>query len=512
MGVPENLKFSKGNLQHNQISNRIIIVIIVSAGLLKLLTLGQYPLMDTTESRYAECGRLMAATGDWVTPRYPENEPYWGKPPLSFWLTAALMKLFGVSEFSSRLSPFLSAAAVALITFIFARKFAGFRAGLFAAAVLATTAVFNVMSAVVSTDMALTAAISLAMAAFHCATSSEKRLHSRLWGYVFFAGLGLGLLAKGPLGIVIPFIPIVLWTFITGESRKVLTRIPWLTGPLVMLAIALPWYLHMEQDNKGYLKYFLIGEHIYKYLQPAWSGDLYGNPHREPLGTIWLFFLADTLPWLPMLLAAAHIYFKKGVRPAAIAANPFVLYLVLWTLTPMLFFTLCRNIQMTYILYGMPAFAILTAMAVAAFNGKEQEPAGRRIFGTVPLVITAALVPLGTTAASFLVMPKIAYENSQKPVIDFLYGQEKGDFQIFYIRDRVPFSASFYTRGKARKITGTKKELAEAFAEPGTVYFVARKDNDYAKKFLEMPDKLLFVKEICNQRIFKRLEPQDAAR
>src|SRR6478735_10012240 len=69
----------------------------------RLIGMAEAPLMDTTEARYGEISRKMAELNDWVTPWFDYGVPYWGKPPLSFWVTAISFKLFGVNEFSARL-------------------------------------------------------------------------------------------------------------------------------------------------------------------------------------------------------------------------------------------------------------------------------------------------------------------------------------------------------------------------------------------------------------------------
>ena len=55
---------------------------------LRLLTLGLYPLTDPTEARYAEMARKMLDTGNWLTPMFDVGVPFWGKPPLAFWMSA----------------------------------------------------------------------------------------------------------------------------------------------------------------------------------------------------------------------------------------------------------------------------------------------------------------------------------------------------------------------------------------------------------------------------------------
>lgn len=70
------------------------------------------PVKDTTEARYAEIARKMLETGDWITPQFEYGVPFWGKPPLHTWLSAAGMGAFGVNEFAARLPIFALACAL----------------------------------------------------------------------------------------------------------------------------------------------------------------------------------------------------------------------------------------------------------------------------------------------------------------------------------------------------------------------------------------------------------------
>ena len=83
--------------------------------MLRLLTLGSYPLTDTTEARYAEVARKMAELGNWVTPLYDYGVPFWAKPPLTTWLSAISLQMFGVNEFAARLPYFLLAVFIACL-------------------------------------------------------------------------------------------------------------------------------------------------------------------------------------------------------------------------------------------------------------------------------------------------------------------------------------------------------------------------------------------------------------
>lgn len=88
-------------------NERTLLWILISILLLRLLGLGAYPLMDTSEARYAEMARKMVELNDWITPMFDYGVPFWGKPPLSFWTQAASMKLFGINEFAARFPAWL---------------------------------------------------------------------------------------------------------------------------------------------------------------------------------------------------------------------------------------------------------------------------------------------------------------------------------------------------------------------------------------------------------------------
>src|SRR4029079_9879750 len=209
------------------------------------------------------------------------------------------------------------------------------------------------------TDPALVFATTLSMAGFWEALHGRESTR-RAAGLVFFFGLAAGLLAKGPVGVVLTLLPVGAWTLWTGSWRAVAMRLPWLMGTLLMLALAVPWYWAAERASPGFLDYFLVGEHWKRFVEPGWRGDLYGQAHARPRGTIWLFWIAAALPWSPLAigwLARALATLSHSAR--RLVRDPWCSYLLLWTLAPMLFFTVSGNVLVTYVLPGMPAFALL---------------------------------------------------------------------------------------------------------------------------------------------------------
>ena len=173
--------------------------------------------------------------------------------------------------------------------------------------------------------------------------------------YLMFAGLGLGLLAKGPLTLVLMGTPAFVWIVLYKQWGRVL-RLPWISGMVLMLGISVPWYVAAEMKTPGFMEYFFVGEHWSRYVVSNWAGDLYGSAHAKPYGTIWLQLGLALLPWaffLPLLIR------KRESMPR------FEAYLWLWALATPVFFTFAGNILWTYLLPALPAWALLLSSRIS---------------------------------------------------------------------------------------------------------------------------------------------------
>src|SRR5690606_21406355 len=101
------------------------------------------------------------------------------------------------------------------------------------------------------------------------------------WRYGFFIGMSIGLLAKGPLALVLIGGASLAWALWAPEGRKALKAQPWSAGLALMLAISLPWYVAAELKTPGFLRYFLVGEHFLRFVDAGWTGDRYGTAHAR---------------------------------------------------------------------------------------------------------------------------------------------------------------------------------------------------------------------------------------
>jgi 4-amino-4-deoxy-L-arabinose transferase-like glycosyltransferase len=413
-------------------------LLIVFIGLLitRLLSLGAYPLVDSTEARYAEMARKMLETGNWVTPLFDYGVPFWGKPPLSFWASAATMGLFGVNEFAARLAPFLCSLLVIALFWAWPRPEKANRDLPLGAAIVFLSSVAGfIATGAVMTDMFMTLATTLSMVAFWQSINQPIGASKSYWRWLFFVGLGIGLLAKGPVAPVLTLLAIGLWVFWQRAWLVTWQRLPWLYGSLLTLAIAVPWYVIAEMRTPGFLQYFIIGEHWQRYVNSGWKGDLYGTSHAEPHGAIWLYGFAVALPWsLIVVLAALRNSIKaKQIWPKVSSE---VAYLLCWIAAPLLFFTLAGNILPVYALPAIPAFALFASYLLLPKQLQHKKLAWS--------VWSAAwLLPLFAVWVLAAHLDRLE-QRSQRT----LMRANTSALPVVYIYKR-PYSASFYSSGQA---------------------------------------------------------------
>ena len=136
--------------------------------------LGRLPLLEPDEGRNAEVGREMLVSGDWITPHY-NGFAYLDKPAVFFWMVAASLKTFGVSEGAARLPSALMAVATMLLVWFLARRMFGDSAGLRAGLVFAACPLALVLAREVIFDMTLTFLVTVAMVAFWLAEERDFR-------------------------------------------------------------------------------------------------------------------------------------------------------------------------------------------------------------------------------------------------------------------------------------------------------------------------------------------------
>lgn len=314
-------------------------------------------LFHPDEGRYAEIPREMVASADWLTPRL-NGIKYFEKPPLQYWATAAAYRVFGEAQWTSRLWTALSGFLAVLLTYAAGLRLSGPDAGLYAALLLVSSAGFVLGGHYNTLDMGLTFFLTLALVAFLFAQRDHQTRRGRaLWMHVAWAAAAGAVLSKGLVGAVLPAGGLVAYTLLTRDFA-VWRRLNPVTGVLLFLALAAPWFVQVSLANPEFPRYFFIHEHFQRFLTTAHYRD-------QP----WWFFLPvlvlGLLPWTTLVPGALAQAWRSESDGSGFRARRFLLAYAGFIL---LFFSASSSKLEAYVLPMLPAIALLLGERVAALQ------------------------------------------------------------------------------------------------------------------------------------------------
>lgn len=346
--------------------------------------LGAAALFDPDEGRNAEKAREILLLHDWITP-HQNFVPVLDKPIAYYWLVAASYRAFGVSEWSARLPSVLAAASCVALIFFFARRFFGFWEGLWGSLILVTSLEFYLLARIVIFDMTLTFFTTLALFAFFYALREPKgRRRTGLLALMYLSSAA-ATLVKGPIGVVLPGL-VAFAYLLASRQLRLLRELGLPFGIPLFFAVVAPWYIEVERFNPGYLRYFLWEENFIRYLTPHFN-------RTEG----WYYFLVvlavGFLPWTLCIPGAIREAWR-GRR------DDTVLFLLLWALLPLLFFSFSKAKLPHYILPMFPPLALLTGIHL-----ESKRPHGSHSAGASPLVL--GCLGLCSVVACFMVAAEV---------------------------------------------------------------------------------------------------------
>lgn len=461
--------------EYNKINWVAISVLLLLA--FRLYLNGAIPLMDKTEARYAEISRLMVETNEWITLQIDYGVPFWAKPPLSTWLSALSFNFFGINEFSARLPYFLLSVLMALMIGKYAKK-----QGLsfwFPAFILFTIPEFFLHAGVVSTDVALAFSVTLTMLSFWETISGNKHWY---WKYLFFVGIGLGLIAKGPIMLILTLPPLFLWIWFNKYFKRAKTLFPWITGIFIIIFIAFPWYYLAEKQSPGFIDYFIVREHFKRFLDSSWIGDKYGFPKSQPIGMIWGFLFLLALPWIQVVIG------KILKKRFSLFKNRWTSFLIFWLLWTPLFFTISKSLIHPYIMPVMVPLALLVVYWWRDLKYKK------------PAIVFALILPilaLGVYSYAHATNKLEFYANSDKGFVE----KAHNEIPIFHLYAK-SYSGEFYSKGRMKI-----KQLNEIedYVHNEQSFEILIKNRDISKIPIDILNKLKTIK-MTNKKTFYRFQ------
>ena len=342
--------------------------------------LGSFGLIGADEPRYAQVAREMLARHDWVTPVLG-GKPWLEKPPFYYWQAMLAYTVFGVSDWAARLPSAIDATLMAIAVYFFLRRF---RPGLHLDGALMTASAAGVigLARAASTDMPLTAMFTIALLAWYAWYESSSGGYL-IAGYVC---LGLATLAKGPVAPFLAAAIVAIFAVVKGDYR-LLARTLWIRGFLLFCLVTLPWFVAVQIKNPEFFRVFILEHNLVRF-----GTNLYH--HRQPL---WYFVpvtLLALIPWT--VLACVPVYdslrawwTERKILQSEDALNVF---LVIWLIVPVVFFSISQSKLPGYILPAAPAGTLLAVEYVRRRTAADERP-GALVVILHSIVAAVSMVP-----------------------------------------------------------------------------------------------------------------------
>ena len=384
----------------------LLLALLALSGLLFFLGLGDMGLTDRDEGRNAEAGREMFESGDRLTPTF-NGDLRVTKPVFIYWLMDQSYHVFGVNEFAARFPSALFGVGLILIHYLFLVHQRDRTVALFGGLMLLLNLEILGLGRMALTDSVLIFFTTASLYGFWLGLHGTGGV--RRWIWMFYIGMALATLTKGPVGLAVPLIAAAL--YLTWTRRWPLywqNGVP-LAGTALLILLAGPWYAAM----------FLIHGDAYAAPAKAHTIGRFLNPMEGHQGTIFFYFpvlLLGFFPWsallpVPLYRALKDWYLARRARtqPDPTGTSELELFAALWLVGTFVFFTASATRLPHYIGPLFPAAALLT---VSYWSRCLQDSTTRGVRGSIHfmmgvgylLAIGCACLPtLYTTYASKMV-------------------------------------------------------------------------------------------------------------
>jgi hypothetical protein len=351
-----------------------LLLLLILPGLLLYPCLSFY-LFEPDEGRYAEIPREMLQRGEWVVP-YLQDEPYFDKPPLLYWLVMGCYALFGVHDWAARLVPALAVHLAVLATYLIGRRGLGERGAFRGALVLTLTPGLLGVGRLLTMDGLLTLWVTLGLLCGFEAVRTGRLL--RGWWLAAALACGLGLLTKGPVAMVLVLPPLWLHLRLTHTA----TPVSWRDRAAflaVAIGVGLPWYAALGVAHPEFARHFLWEHNVVRFLQPF--------DHLEPVWYYLPLLALGLMPATPLVLPLLH-YLGTGEPTAAQSRTPALGFALVAGLWCVLFFSLSGCKLPTYVLPALPFLALALGHFLA--HGGWRDAVSVRVLAGVGLALQLA--------------------------------------------------------------------------------------------------------------------------
>jgi Dolichyl-phosphate-mannose-protein mannosyltransferase len=333
------LEFSRSAIFH-------VILLIALCGVLYFPFLGSVPFFDKGEPREALAVQDIVQRGEWLVPlKRATDIP--SKPPLFHWSAASVARVTGsLNEATIRFPSALYATLGVLLIYWLGRKIFDAKTALLGAAILATMMIYQDQALSARVDMTLCFFVTLNLVLFY--SLYRGFLTNPIWFYVFYALVGVGTLAKGPLGLVLP--ALVAGSFLIMQRKwDWFKKFCFHPGVILAFVLAIGWYvIAVTRGGEGFFNRQILQENLGRFVG--------GSGHSHPIYYYIPYLFSQSLPWSLFLPLVLWDVFKAPIRP-----DDDRLFLKLWFLVMFVFFSISVGKRPVYLLPLFPALSLLLA-------------------------------------------------------------------------------------------------------------------------------------------------------
>ncbi len=315
-------------------------------------------LVGADEPRYAQIAREMLTRHDYVTPVL-WGHPWLEKPALYYWRAMFAFLEFGVHDWSARLPSASFAFILVALIYLHLRRF---RPGsqLDAALITASCAGIIGFARGASTDMQLAAPFCIGMLGWYAWYETDRKF----WLFDLYFFVGVATLAKGPVAPAMALLIIFSFAALRREW-SLLRRTIWFPGVVLYFAMVLPWYIAVQRRNPDFLRIFFLEHNLERFATNRYM-------HEHPIWYYIPIMLLALMPWSVIAMRALADAVQQSIAEWRARrtkhhyvghsrwGDAFPEFLVLWTLFPIVIFSLSHSKLPGYILPSVPPLTILT--------------------------------------------------------------------------------------------------------------------------------------------------------
>jgi 4-amino-4-deoxy-L-arabinose transferase-like glycosyltransferase len=354
-------------LQPSTLAKRAWPLLFLAAIAFYLYGLGRLPLVGPDEPRYAQVAREMFQRGDLITPTLG-GHTWFEKPALLYWMMMVSYRAFGVSEWSARLGPALAGLLTIVGVYWISRRLELKQAStpwglsFFSTLVIASSGGLIVFARAASFDIVITMTVTWALSFFLASEIEAGKRHWLLAGFYCFVGLSL--LAKGLVGIVLPFGVISAFYLLRRRlpERRMMFSLVW--GIPLALGVAGLWYGPViARHGSHFIDEFFIQHHFARYFSNKYQ-------HPQPVYFYLPVMLILILPWT-LFFIEGLIKTKEWQWSDDDVANKSRVFAFAWFVVPIVFFSFSGSKLPAYILPSLPAAALLTGERLSLFVSRK---------------------------------------------------------------------------------------------------------------------------------------------